>query len=77
MSVSEIIAERYKNEMKVNKLSTPEEAAQVVIKDTKEFDVNAEEYFEGSLQEQELYMKKLGDIQTNLAQKWKDLSIIK
>lgn len=51
MSVSEIIAERYKNEMKVNKLTTPEEAAQVVIKDTKEFDVNAEDYFEGSVEE--------------------------
>jgi hypothetical protein len=50
MSVSEIIAERYKNDMKINKLTTPEEAAQIVIKDTKEFDVNSEDYFEGSLE---------------------------
>lgn len=34
--------------MKVNKLTTPEEAAQVVIKDVKEFDVNAEDYSEGT-----------------------------
>ena len=59
MSVAEIIAQKYKADMKVNRLTTPEEAAQVVIKDTKEFDVNAEDYSEGTVQEQEQYMKKL------------------
>ena len=40
MSLSEIIAERYKSNIQVNKLKSPEEAAQVLIKDTKSFDVN-------------------------------------
>ena len=33
--------------MKKNKYSTPEEAAKIMIKDTKEFDVNNQEYIEG------------------------------
>jgi hypothetical protein len=39
--------------LKVNKLKTPEEAAQVLIKDTKQFNVNSEEYTEGTKKEQE------------------------
>lgn len=35
MSISEIIAQRYKNNIKVNKVKSPEEAAQVLIKDIK------------------------------------------
>lgn len=35
MSISEIIAQKYKKQVKVNKLKTPEEAAQMMIKDTK------------------------------------------
>ena len=63
--------------MKVNKLKTPEEAAQVLIKDTKQFNVNSEEYTEGTLKEQEELQTKLGKIETNLAGSWKDLSTVK
>jgi hypothetical protein len=58
-------------------LKTPEEAAQVMIKDTKSFDVNSEEYTEGSAQEQAELQKQLGPIETNLATSWKDLGTVK
>jgi inorganic pyrophosphatase/exopolyphosphatase len=51
MSISELIAQKYKKNIKVNKLKTPDEAAKVLIKDTKEFDVNSKEYTEGSSNE--------------------------
>lgn len=35
MSLSEIIAQKYKNKVKVHRLKTPEEAAKIIIKDTK------------------------------------------
>jgi len=41
MSMSELIARKYKKKVKVNRLKNPEEAASVVIKDTKEFNVNS------------------------------------
>ena len=63
--------------MKVNNLKTPEEAAQVLIKDTKQFNVNSEEYTEGTQKEQEELQTKLGKIETNLAGSWKDLSTVK
>jgi len=48
MSLSEIIAQRYKKQIKVINVKSPEEAAQVLIKDTKSFDVNDSTYTEGS-----------------------------
>ena len=63
--------------MKINKLSTPEEAAQILIKDPKQFNVNSQEYTEGTPQEQAELQKKLGKIETNLAGSWKDLSQVK
>ena len=55
MSLAEIIQKKYKSHIKTQKYTTPEEAAKVMIKDTKEFDVNNEEYTVGSKEEQELY----------------------
>lgn len=52
MSLAEIVAQKYKKKVKVNHLKTPEEAAKVLIKDTKEFNVNEETYTEGSKEEQ-------------------------
>ena len=46
MSLSELIKKKYQK--KVNKLSTPAEAANVLIKDVKDFDVNNVDYFEGT-----------------------------
>jgi len=77
MSLSEIIAKRYKSNIKVNKLKSPEEAAQVLIKDTKSFDVNDSNYTEGTPDIQQKYQEKLGPIETNLSKNWKDLSDVK
>lgn len=75
LSLSEIIARKYTR--KVHKIRTPEEAAKVLIKDTQEFDVNAKDYTEGSKEEQDTAQKKLENIETNLAAKWKDLGDVK
>ena len=63
--------------MKKNKYSTPEEAAKIMIKDTKEFDVNNQEYTEGSKEEQDLYQSELGNVETNLSETWADLGKVK
>lgn len=55
MSLSEIIALKYKKQMHVRELRTPEEAAQVLVKDTKDFNVNDGEYTEGTNQMQKAY----------------------
>lgn len=48
MSISELIAKKYKKNIKVNELKTPDQAAKVMIKDIKNFNVNDVEYTEGS-----------------------------
>lgn len=73
--MSEIIARKYTR--KVHKIRSPEEAAKVLIKDTQEFDVNAKEYTEGTKEEQDAAQQRLGNIETNLASKWKDLGEVK
>ena len=55
MSIAEIIAKKYKKHIHKNNLNTPEEAAKVLIKDTKDYNVNSDEYTIGSKDEQELY----------------------
>jgi len=51
MSLAELIKTKYKKNIKVHKLKTPEDAASVLIKDTKQFDVNDEAYFDGTKDE--------------------------
>ena len=77
MSLAEIIQKKYKSHIKKNKFSTPEEAAKNMIKDVKEYDVNNEEYTIGSKEEQELYQNELGNIETDLSEKWADLGKVK
>lgn len=77
MSLSEIIAKKYKNQMHVRELRTPEEAAQVLVRDTKDFNVNDGEYTEGTNQEQKAYQEELGNVETNLAGTWSDLGKLK
>ena len=43
-----MIAKKYKKNIKVHKLKSPEEAAEILIKDTKSFDVNDKSYTEGT-----------------------------
>ena len=73
MSLAEIIAQKYKPKLKINKLKTPEEAAKVLIRDTKEFNVNNETYFDGSESEQNELALQLGEVETNTVDHWKDL----
>lgn len=75
LSLSEIIARKYART--VHQIRTPEEAAKVLVKDTQEFDVNSQAYAEGSKEEQEAAQKKLENIETNLASKWKDIGEVK
>ena len=51
MSLAELIKSRYRKNIKINKLKTPEDAASVLIKDIKEFNVNDEDYFDGTKDE--------------------------
>jgi arsenate reductase-like glutaredoxin family protein len=48
-----------------------------MIKDTSTFNVNSPEETDGSKEEQELYQSELGNIETNLADKWNDLGQVK
>ena len=77
MSLSEIIALKYKKQMHVRELRTPEEAAQVLVRDTKSFNVNDGEYTEGTKQVQQAYQAELGNVETNLAASWSDLGSLK
>lgn len=63
--------------MHVRELRTPEEAAQVLVKDTKDFNVNDGEYTEGTSQMQKAYSDELGSVETNLAPSWTDLGSLK
>jgi hypothetical protein len=40
MSMAELIAKKYRKNIKVNRIKTPEQAASVLIKSTKKFNVN-------------------------------------
>lgn len=73
MSIAEIIAKKYKKHIHQSNYKSPEEAAKVMIKDTKEFNVNSPDETLGSKDEQDLYQSELGNIETNLAEKWNDL----
>ena len=78
MSLAELIKRKYKKNIKVHKLKTPEDAASVLIKDTKEFDVNDEAYFDGTKDEQEELKTQLGEhVETDLSETWKDMPSIK
>jgi hypothetical protein len=74
MSLAELIKSKYKKNIVINKLKTPEDAATVLIKDTKEFNVNDEAYFDGTTQEQEALKTQLGsNVETDLSGGWKDM----
>ena len=77
MSLAEIIAQKYKPLQKINNIKSPEEAAKVLIRDTKEFNVNDETYVDGSLNEQKEMALQLGDVETNTVDHWKDLPEVK
>lgn len=53
MSLSEIIKQRFKKKMAVNEVKTPQEVAEVIIKDPEE--ANLEENVDGKTSEQKKY----------------------
>ena len=50
MSISELIKQRYKKE--IHKIKTPAEAANLMVKDMRDFDVNNPDYVEGTVDQQ-------------------------
>ena len=75
MSLSEIIARKYKKT--VVEINTPQEAAKLIVKDANEFDVNAKDYAEGTAEQQRAAQEKLGNVMTDNAGSWTDLSEVK
>ena len=75
MSLSEIIARKYKKT--VSEIRSPQLAAKLLVKDTSEFDVNAPDYAKGTEDQQRATLEKLGNIETDLAPTWSDLSDVK
>lgn len=75
MSLSDIIALRFKKLEKINKVTTPQEVATLIIK-APEY-ANAKENTEGNNLEQQEYNSKLADIETNKMQLWADMKTVK
>ena len=49
MSISQIIKSNFKKT--VHKIHSSEEAAKIIVKDAKEFDVNSQDYVNGTLEQ--------------------------
>ena len=49
MSISQIIKQKFKKT--VHRINSPEEAAKIIVKDTREFDVNSQDYVNGTLEQ--------------------------
>jgi hypothetical protein len=71
MSISEIIAQRFKKNKIVREVKTPQEVAAVIIKAPEE--ANLEQNVEGDKEVQEEFEKKLSDIETNRMSTWSDM----
>jgi hypothetical protein len=69
MSLSEIIAARFKKTVKV--VNTAQEVAQEIIKAPEE--ANLITNVEGDQKKQEEYQKKIADIETNRMYSWADI----
>lgn len=75
MSLSEIIAQRFKKNAVINEVKTPEEVAEIIIKSPEE--ANLVQNVEGDVSEQQAAQKKIEDIETNRMYAWSDLSKVK
>lgn len=73
MSISEIIAQRFKK--KVKEVKTPQEVASVIIKGPE--DANLAQNVDGDVSEQAEYQKKIADIETNRMYLWSDMKKVK
>ena len=85
MSLSEIIAQRFKKNAVINEVKTPEEVAEIIIKSHSEpknvikspEEANLLQNVEGDVSEQQAAQKKIEDIETNRMYAWSDLSKVK
>ena len=75
MSISEIIAQRFKKDMKVKEVRTPQEVAELIIEAPEE--ANDPNKVEGQQKEQDEYNKKISDIETNRMYAWSDMPKVK
>jgi hypothetical protein len=75
MSISEIIQQRFKKNVAVREVKTPQEVASVIIKGPEE--ANAEASVEGDKNTQDLFQQKISDIETNRMYAWSDMPTVK
>lgn len=75
MSISEIIQLRFKKNVNVREVKTPQEVASVIIKGPE--DANLEQNVEGEKEVQEDYQTKIADIETNRMYAWSDMPKVK
>ena len=75
MSISEIIAQRFKKNAVIKEVKTPQEVADIIIKSPEE--ANNVQDVEGDDTEQQAAQKKIEDIETNRMYAWSDLSKVK
>lgn len=75
MSLSDIIKTRFKKKVAVNEVKTPQEVAEVIIRDPEE--ANLQENVDGNTQEQKKYQSALSDIETNRMYAWADMNLVK
>ena len=75
MSVSEIIAQRFKKNAVVTEVKTPKEVAEIIIKAPEE--ANLVQNVEGDKSTQQEYQKKIEDIETNRMYAWSDMAKVK
>lgn len=74
MSLSEIVQKRFRKNMKINKLNTPEQIEKFII--SKPALVNNELNFDGTLQQQLQLESQIEGLETNQMASWSDLDSI-
>mmetsp|Transcript_16592 Transcript_16592/g.28248 ORF Transcript_16592/g.28248 Transcript_16592/m.28248 type:complete len:187 (+) Transcript_16592:227-787(+) len=75
MSISEIIQQRFKKNLHVQQVKTPQEVADLIIKGPE--DANLMQNVEGEQTEQQEYQQKIADIETNRMYAWSDINKVK
>ena len=75
LSISEIIQQRFKKNVSITEVNTPQEVAQLIIKGPEE--ANLITNVEGDETQQQAYNNKISDIETNRMYVWSDMSKVK
>jgi predicted CopG family antitoxin len=72
MSISDIIRQRFKKEEHIIEVKTPQDVAQIIIKNPD--DANLVQNVEGDERSQLKFQSKIQDIETNKMDTWTDLA---